>query len=311
MNITDLLFDSCSVMRNYSAKCTYDYLAHNSTTSTHALCCEWYHGVWQYLRALDCVSAPQWHEEFYTREFVDAARFANDSFSVLISGTADYSILYLLINALKNSKKRIEIDIVDLCDTPINICEWYIARFREEDKEICGCFSFHMYRSNIALFDRGKKYDLICSDAFLTRFSSDETKSVVNKWRQLLNDDGRVVTTVRLYNDSNIVKPSFEEEANNIHTFLRKVFTKYELLSNDQKKKFCISSNELSFLAARYIVNMLSNPHGNEHDIDLLFKESGLSIIPAQSQIHKVPGEVRETEYYQIVAKKIGDINNG
>ncbi len=219
MSITDMLFDSCSVMRDYSACCTYDFLAHNSTTSTHAQSCEWYHGAWQHLRALDCVSAPQWHEEFYSREFINAARIANECFSVLISGTADYSILYLLINALKYSKKRIEIDIVDLCDTPIKICEWYIDRFREEAKGIQDNFSFHEYRSNIALFDRGKKYDLICSDAFLTRFSSDETKSVVNKWRQLLYDGGRVVTTVRHYSDYKSGKPSCAGEANNVEGF--------------------------------------------------------------------------------------------
>lgn len=307
MCISDYLFESCSIMRNYSAHCTNDFLAHNSSTTTHTPCCDWYHGAWQYLRALNCVSAPQWHKEFYSSEIAHVENVVNDCVSILISGTADYSILHLIVHAFQNTGKRIDIDIVDLCGTPISICNWYIDRIRKENPAKYSRFSFQLYQSNIALFDRGKKYDLICTDAFLTRFSSDETQSIVEKWRNLLNKKGKIVTTVRLYNRVSPSQPTFAEESRNIQVFLTKVQERYKKLTEKQVSQFGISANELSYLATRYIVNMLSNPHGDTDDIDSLFIKSGLEILKERSHVATVPGEIYETDYYRIVATKIGD----
>ena len=298
-------------MREYSTHCTNDFLAHNSSTTTHSPCCDWYHGAWQYLRVLNCVSAPQWHEDFYKRELCHSEKNNPESLSILISGAADYSILHLVVQALQQSEKKVDIDIVDLCGTPISICNWYINRIRQQDSEKYKHFSFELYQSNIALFDRGKKYDIICTDAFLTRFSSYETQSIVEKWKKLLKDGGKIVTTVRLYDHCTFMQPTFPEESNNILSYLTKVQMRYKELPAEQAKQFGISSNELSYLAARYIINMLSNPHGNTDDIDDLFNKSGLHVIRTRSSIAQVPGEIYETNYYRIVAMKLGDEYNG
>ena len=305
MDLHSLLLKSCSTMRRYSENCTNDFLAHNnSSTTTHSPCCDWYHGAWQYLRVLDCVSAPQWHESFYVDQLIEAIGSMDNSVSVLISGTADYSILHLIVEAVKTSGKIIEIDIVDLCQTPLEICKWYIEEFKRAEPQLFDRFSFRIFRRNIALFDKGKRYDIICTDAFLTRFSSDEAQSVVEKWTKLLKASGRIITTVRVHSDIFQQTPSFTEESRMVQKYIRKVRERYRKLTEEEMRLFGITENELSFLAARYIIKIMSNPLGNVLDLKSLFSKSGLKIIESNSSVWEVVGEVDRTDYYQIVAVK-------
>ena len=231
MDLYYLLLKSCNLMRKYSEHCTNDFLAHNnSSTTTHSPCCDWYHGAWQYLRVLDCVSAPQWHESFFADQLNEALSNAKESISVLISGTADYSILHLIVDVAKKSGKKIEIDIVDLCQTPLKICEWYIEEFKREAPKMFSRFSFNVFRRNIALFDCGKRYDVICTDAFLTRFSSNEVQSVIDKWAKLLKDTGEIITTIRIYNNTTQTAVSFIEESKNVQKYLAKVGNRFRSL---------------------------------------------------------------------------------
>lgn len=305
MDLHSLLLKSCNIMRRYSENCTNDFLAHNnSSTTTHSPCCDWYHGAWQYLRVLDCVSAPQWHESFYVDQLNEAIDGKDGSVSVLISGTADYSILHLIVETVKTSGKTIEIDIVDLCQTPLEICKWYIEEFRRAEPLLSDRFSFNLFRRNIALFDKGKRYDVICTDAFLTRFSSDEAQSIVDKWSKLLKASGRIITTVRVYPDRFQQTPSFAEESRMIQKYLKKVEERYRKLTEEEMRLFDITENELSFLASRYIIKIMSNPLGDVLDLKGIFLNSGLKVIESNSSVGEVAGEVNRTDYYHIVAVK-------
>lgn len=300
MVLSDLLKKSCEKMYIYSEECTNDFLVHNSSVTTHSPCCNWYHGAWQYLRILDCVSAPQWHEEFYTKEILCAIENIEHP-TILISGAADYSMLHLVIEATKESKKHIYIDMVDLCGTPIKICKWYLAELAKEEPSCYSKYSVETEISNIALFDRGIKYDIICTDAFLTRFSSNETPSIVEKWRKLLKENGKIITTIRLLQSSSLKDRSFASQSVDINLFLKKVKERYRLFP---KTSDCISINELSFLAARYIIRIKSNPFKNIDDIKKLFLNSGLYVDDKESIVVEVPGEIRKTNYYCVVATK-------
>ena len=126
MDLRGLLLDSCYYMYQLSDCCTNDFVAHNSSSTTHAASCRWYHSVWQYLRILDCVSSPQWHQSFYEKEIVASLASCKTHISILISGTADYSLLYLIVNVIKKYKspeQNVSIDVVDLCETPLQICK--------------------------------------------------------------------------------------------------------------------------------------------------------------------------------------------
>lgn len=299
-----LLIESCGIMAKNAKDCRNDYVAHNSsqTSSENTTCCDWYHSVWQYLRVLDCVSSPQWHYEFYMKSFIKVFN-AKSSIKILISGTADYSLLYLILSLLEGKKNcKVKIDVVDLCPTPLEICKWLKKNYKNLNENI----TIETIISNITMYSSAYKYDIICSDAFLTRFSIQEAKSVVGKWEEMLADDGKIITTVRL-NDfkKSESKRQIIDLSDDINIFCTKVIANYNELSDEEKIKLNISAEDLRFMAFRYIVRMKSNALGGKAEIEELFETNRLKINDDESQIKSVQGEIHETNYYRIVAQKL------
>ena len=304
MILNDLLLDSCKEMYRLSEDCTNDFVAFNSSSTTHAASCNWYHSVWQYLRILDCVSAPQWHQSFYEEAIKSSLTTSKTPISILISGTADYSLLYLNINVLDKKippEQGAIIDVVDLCGTPLKICEWYINKEKANNKDILSNISVSYYKSNITLFDRGRKYHMICTDAFLTRFSSLETASIVSKWHSLLHNGGRIITTVRIHENNN-AHTSLVEQIKDIRLYIDKIQNRFKNLPPEDLEKMDILIDKLSFMALRYIVRMKSNHVGNLSEIKQLFQQANLK--PLVVQVASVPGEIRETSYCRLVAQR-------
>ena len=302
MELKNILLDSCVEMHKLSIHCTNDYLVHNSSVATHATSCNWYHSVWQYLRILDCVSAPQWHQDFYEQNIIKCIQ-NKSNVSILISGSADYSLLHLIYLAVTSRNIHVEIDVVDLCSTPIGICKWYLdflARNGMANPNII----VRLYRSNITMFSLGKTYDIICTDAFLTRFSSSETRSIIEKWERLLTPFGVVITTVRIHPEECYITPSIAQRSKDCEAFLSKVRYRYLNLTNDERDKMSISLEELTFMAFRYILRMKSNILGQKPDIDELFTDANLHIDDNLSCISDVDGEIKKTQYYRVVARK-------
>ena len=94
----------------------------------HELCdkeCLWYHASWIYLRLLDLASSPTWHEEFYY-EKLNECLF--DNCNVLISGTADFTLLAFIIDIARQKKIKPNIYVLDICDTPLYACDWYAKK---------------------------------------------------------------------------------------------------------------------------------------------------------------------------------------
>lgn len=325
-DLRQLLFESCNVMATYSDKCSQSPVTQDSpiSHSLNAPCCGWYHGAWQFLRILNCVSSPQWHENFYKQSFNSVFDKKKDV-RILICGTADYSLLYVLVSALNETNVTAKIDILDICATPLKICEWfaknygsyeldsnyqgadeqseYNRKFRLNDKIIIETF-----KNDIKSFypEKGELiYDVICSDAFLTRFSTD-IKIVLDRWEKLLLKDGRIITTVRLYeNADSVQKPSLAKLSSNIDSYCSKVVSRYSELSDEEKMQIKLPAEELRFIAFRYIERMTSNHLGNKQQIEELFNKSKLTVVNSASRCPvEVEGEIAKSYYYQIVAKK-------
>lgn len=307
----DLLLESCAEM-NFRAgdKCKKDYVDKDNG-------CEWYHSVWQYLRVLNCVSAPQWHKDFYIRAF-DAALNNKKKARILISGTADYSLLHLIFCVLARSEIKADIDVLDMCATPLSSCRWYFYNCKEVFGEKIGeslMQSINLQKVQKDLLyhnvDDYSKYDLICSDAFLTRFEKQDVDSVVRKWRDLLFDDGHIVTTVRLHEEH--IPPTLISVTRGVDTFIKKVKDRYKHFvaqgkklnkktSKDSEQE--ISEEELLYLSYRYIVRMVSHDIGDKNDIKRLIEGNGLIIQDDLSETAVVEGEISASEYYRITAVK-------
>lgn len=172
--------------------------------------CAWYHGSWQLLRLANVVSTPAWHSDFYRDSFHDWSRDRLQSKStdrkwrILISGAADYGMLYHVIQALdqeghargRKLAEQCEFVVLDPCDTPLHACVWLQTRLTQLQPSLL--VNLIRERTRILDYRPDEKFDLITSDAFLTRFEKSEEKSAVfAKWIELLDDGGWIVTTAR------------------------------------------------------------------------------------------------------------------
>ncbi len=166
--------------------------------------CSAYHTSWQPLRLLDATSTPRWHAGFYTESFrrwSDAVLDRNDDeqVNVLITGLADYAMLYWIAQSVAPTvRDRCVFHVLDICQTPLESCKWLQRRLTRCEPPMK--LDLEVYHRDV--FHNGlpsATYDLIASDAFLTRFASaDEKQRLLHEWMRLLRPGGALVTTARV-----------------------------------------------------------------------------------------------------------------
>lgn len=276
IDVSKLLEESCDL--------NYEIAKENCKNGimSNGDCC-WYHSVWQYLRLIDKVSSPQWHTDFYRKAF---NKIQKDNIKVLISGTADYSLLALIYSFATENNKKVDIYVLDTCKTPLSICEWFAEKHN---------FTIKVINSSIMnLEEKQLKFDLICTDAFLTRFKAEDAKRIIKIWYNCLNDNGIVATTIRVsHNSSNAQETELKQQ------YIIDATKRFE-----NKENVKLSKEEFKKMVSLYVENMKSNAIGNKDEIDMYFKESRFNINEETSQINITSGEYEETNYYEILAQK-------
>ena len=90
--------------------------------------CAWYHGVWQYLRLLGIGSAPGAQGNQLADTLQQLAR-TKEFPRILLSGSADYSLLAHLLSVYDSESAEVDPTVVDLFKTPLHLCEWYGKRY--------------------------------------------------------------------------------------------------------------------------------------------------------------------------------------
>ena len=148
--------------------------------------CAWIHGLWQYLRLMGLVTAPQHHGEFYRKAFSGVTN-PSSAPRVLISGTADYGMLAHVLAAFGGRAPRIT--VVDRCDTPLRLNQWYAARLACE---------IRTRRCDILDLADDDPYDVVCTHSFLGQFSPAQRVKLLGKWHQLLRPGGLAITVNRV-----------------------------------------------------------------------------------------------------------------
>lgn len=151
--------------------------------------CDWYHSTWQLLRIINLVATPPWYP-FYNRALADAlARKPNAT--VLISAAADWGMLAQLHEAIELSGAHPKIFLYDICKTPLIASQWYAERHG---------FSIECVRDNIITSQDMPlgSYDLIVTDEFLTVLKSEYKPQITQRWKELMNPGGTLVTTAMI-----------------------------------------------------------------------------------------------------------------
>lgn len=248
-------------------------------------CC-WYHSVWQYLRLMNMVSTPSWHHDFYISN-LQLSLSQISSPKILISGAADYSSLSYVIRAMELLEKAGDYDVLDLCETPLFACKWYAKR-----KQI----SLSTKQMSIFDLDSCDEYDLICTDAFLTRFTKEQIASILDIWYKALKDNAHVVTTVRIHDEKHQCPETPSDE--DIAAFSNKAYERSKIWG----KVINYSSKEIAKKAGVYASKMKSNKIGTREDILSAFMNSGFELCCVEDV--EVSGELYPSRYLRIRAKK-------
>ncbi|HUJ85933.1 MAG TPA: class I SAM-dependent methyltransferase [Burkholderiales bacterium] len=147
--------------------------------------CAWNHGLWQTLRLLGLATTPALHAEFF-RAALGSLPQQQAPLSLLISGSADYSMLAVALGAVGADA---EPTVLDICDTPLMLNRWYAERV---GRPIETC------RSDIFDYAPARRFDAICTHAFLGMFPSERRPALIAKWRELLRPGGAAITVNRL-----------------------------------------------------------------------------------------------------------------
>lgn len=245
--------------------------------------CSWYHGTWQYLRLLNLVSTPTWHSNFYADAL--SAAYSRGLRKVLVSGTADYSVLSYVLRA-GVEYEDLEVTVLDMCPTPLFACRWYAHQVGREVSTVS---------ADVLEFDR-TGFDLIVSDAFLTRFKSTDSARVLSRWTKYLRAGGEVITTVRVHDEGSAAR----DESKAAKDFSDRARVRAERWRSLLRR----SPEDISRLALEYAHRMKSERLGTQADVLDLFRAVPLDIL--QAELADVPGELWPSAYLRIHARTEG-----
>ncbi|MHB8388899.1 MAG: class I SAM-dependent methyltransferase [Acidobacteriaceae bacterium] len=186
--------------------------------------------------------------------------------------------------AFKNSATTPQITVLDLCETPLFLCKWYGKTLGVRIETTA---------SDIFTYE-SRPFDIIVTDAFLTRFSSDARREVVQKWRRLLSPKGTVVTTVRV--ECGLSKSSIQATPDQADSFRRRA------LQEARRWQGFLSCppNRIANLAQRYAERMTSYSLSSEDEVRSLFHDAGFNVKTLI--LTEVPGEMASTQYAEVVA---------
>jgi SAM-dependent methyltransferase len=150
--------------------------------------CAWYHGVWQYFRALGVMKSAGGSGAYF-EDALRAMAVRGDVHQVLISGGADDAMSLLALAAFRDEGEEVDLTMVDRCETPLALARWSAERFGA---------AVTTRRSDILHFESPAPFDAIMTNSFLGAFSPDERPQLFARWASLLRPGGKILFTNRL-----------------------------------------------------------------------------------------------------------------
>ncbi len=259
--------------------------------------CSWYHGVWQYLRALDILTVPQDHADFFFDALQALVRGGGYG-RVLISGSADYAMLAHVLWAYGKTNAVADVTVVDICETPLVLSQWYAKTISAAIKT---------QASDILDYDTQTPFDVICTHSFLGYFTPASRRDLIAKWRQLLRPGGKVLTVNRIRPSVGAGVMGFTpEQARRFReTVLREAENWRDVLG--------VAPEELADLAETYTERLRVHPVRSREELVNLFEDGGFTVEHFDSG--GVAGRVDEplsgptapgnADYARIVASRI------
>jgi hypothetical protein len=161
--------------------------------------CVWMHRFWSYLRLFGFVGSPDRYARFFRHGF-DGVTAQGERPRVLVSGTADYSMLAEVFNAFDARGLRPDVTVLDRCGTPVMLSRWYAEQRARPTETVTG---------DILDYAGAEPFDAICTSSFVMLFPPERRLLLLRKWLSLLRPGGKVITNVRLQARVPATQPGF------------------------------------------------------------------------------------------------------
>ena len=221
--------------------------------------CRWYHGIWQYLAALDLVSTP-WRESEFFQEVLTGLLRDEAIETVLVSGASDYAMLAQVHEAARHLEQSTpRCVVIDTCETPLLLNRWYADR-----KE----FPVETRAGDVLLIDAPASFDLVCTHAFLGNFPVDRRKALVTHWYRLLKPGGRVVSINRVRPGAPTLTRFTPEQADEFRK-------NAAVAARGSSEPLEIGEQALDEAVRRYTRTYVSHPVSSEGELASLFTDCG------------------------------------
>jgi hypothetical protein len=161
--------------------------------------CTWYHGVWQYFRALG-VTKTAGGSSAYFDEALRSLAAQGVTRRVLISGAADDAMSLLVLAGFRAADRPLDLTVVDRCETPLALARWSAQRLGA---------SVTTWRSDVLAFDSAAAFDLVLTNSFLGAFEPAKRSQLFARWASLLRPGGKILFSNRLRPGSGHVQLGF------------------------------------------------------------------------------------------------------
>lgn len=261
--------------------------------ATTGVSCAWNHGFWQDLRLLGLVGTPAHDAEFFREAFAPVAARASAP-RVLITGTADYGMLSRVHEVFGT---HATVTVIDVCETPLALNRWYAERTG---------IAVATRRVDVLGYEEPQGYDVVCAHEFLGRFPRSRRPALVERWCELLNPRGIVVTVNR-------VRPSADPE-HELHFTVdqRRAFCdRVRVAAGMSRNRLGIGLEEILSRAEDYASHYSVYPVASIEDCRTLFENAGFrvdhvslalpSIVGGQASVPSVRGS---GDYVRIIASR-------
>jgi len=224
--------------------------------------CSWNHGLWQYLRLLGLLTTPSHHAGFLREAFGHVAAGAVPP-RILISGTADYSMLAHVLAIFGEHNITPDITVVDRCETPLYLNRWYADRLSRSISTHC---------ADILDYQTGHGFDMVCSHSFLGQFDPSGREQLAAKWQSLLRPGGLAVTVNRVRPAWSKTTVGFSEEQ--AGAFADEVLRK----AQSMRAIIDVEPLQLAEEARVYAARQSAYPVKSQEEIRQLFEHAGFHV---------------------------------
>jgi SAM-dependent methyltransferase len=225
--------------------------------------CERYHRIWQYLRLLGVITSVRTNTEFLMDQFRQAARQPGFR-RVLVSATADYSMLAHVHAAYRGEGASLDATVVDRCPTSLILNRWYADRMGIALSTVC---------EDVLTYENLEAFDLVCTHNFLNRFTPQGRTQVIARWHASLRPGGLVVTTQRVH-------PNGKEGSHSRFTAAQAeaLAARVSLAARERTQPLEVDPDELARITYEYALSKMNSVIRSTQDLTRPFEAGGFEI---------------------------------